>query len=38
MHVCPEEIALLMTALPFVGAAFRWIKHKLGRSRGPRSG
>jgi hypothetical protein len=29
IHICPDEIFMLMMALPFIGGAFHWIRHKL---------
>lgn len=28
-HFCPDEIMMLMMALPFIGGAFHWLRHKL---------
>lgn len=30
-HICPDEILMFMTALPFVGGLFHWLRHKLRR-------
>jgi hypothetical protein len=29
MHICPDEIMAFMMAMPFVGYAFHWVRHKL---------
>lgn len=28
-HICPDEIFMFMMALPFVGGAIHWLRHKL---------
>lgn len=33
MHICPDEIMAFIYALPFLGTAFHWLRHKLKRQR-----
>jgi hypothetical protein len=28
-HICPQEIMAFMMALPFIGFAAHWVRHKL---------
>ena len=32
-HICPDEIIAFMMAMPFIGAAFHWLRHKWSRTR-----
>ena len=32
-HICPDEIMMFMIALPFVGGAFHWLRHKLKKTK-----
>ena len=32
-HICPDEILMFMMALPFIGGAFHWLRHKLRRTK-----
>lgn len=33
MHICHEEVAAIVSALPFLGWAWTWLRMKLKRSQ-----
>jgi hypothetical protein len=34
-HICPDEIFAFMMALPIIGGAFHWLRHKLWGTKCP---